>query len=230
MKFVTRRGWEPFNGSQCIVVDGRRTVLEFRAEQSARVYVADDEDFVGEVLAGIGEGDLEVEVVGYGPLYVRVASDGRVWLRETERVQRTEAVFGTVFTEPVPARQLSPEFRHIQGLLKAAELERRRERETHDRELAEIRRRLASREVVDGRVPAASAGASADGLAGDAAQARGADVERGRESAVEREGVPRKGRQAAGAAGSDVGADSVGRTGDAVGVETVDTSHGRGGS
>lgn len=142
MRYVTDRGWSPFEAASELLVDGRKTSLHFRAEARTAIYVSEEADFAGEVLAGIGEGDLEVAVIGYGPLYVRAESEGRVWLRRSEIDQLTVAVHGSVFTEPVMPRTVAPELQALQLTIRKMELERKHEREEQTRAIEQLRRRI----------------------------------------------------------------------------------------
>lgn len=220
MRFVTREGWAPFHGAQTVEVQGRKVLLHFRSEDDCRVYVAGDPEFADEVLAAVGCGDLEVEVIDYGPVHVRVVSEGRVWLRAAEIEQRTLPAYGTVFTEPMPDRQVSPEFRRIQLLLKETELKRRQENDEFRRRLAEIegrngsrgdRPRRISREAVE--VPQRS---------GDAQDEPG-DLDLGSAEDVEK---PRRGRGSRRPVDASVpklrASGEVGVQGDAEGVEAGD--------
>lgn len=127
MRFVTKRGWEPFHPKEALQMHPGRASFNFRAESFARIYVASSEEFEDEILAGIGEGDLECEVIGFGPLWVRFESEGRLWLRSEEIGQRTIAVYGTSFTEVMTRGNVSPEMKYMQQMLRQQELDRRRE-------------------------------------------------------------------------------------------------------
>lgn len=141
MKFTTKFGWRPFHGAEMLRTSGNRWTFQFRAEADARIYVADNEEFVDEVLAAVGRGDLEVEVIGYGPLYVRQESEERVWLRSDEINQRAVPVYGTVFTEPMNRPQKSAEMIRIEQLLRANKLERDREMAAWQARLDEMERK-----------------------------------------------------------------------------------------
>ena len=135
MRFVTKNGWVPFHSHGLLSLKARRATYNFRCEDETRLYIADNEDFEGEVLAGIGVGDLEIEVVGYGPLYCRHVSEGRVWHRTDQISQKVLAHYGTSFTEVMDRPQVSEEVRAMQRMMRANQIARDRELETFKAEL-----------------------------------------------------------------------------------------------
>lgn len=157
MKFTTKAGWRPFHKAEMLRTTGGRWSFNFRAEDMTRLYLADNEDFADEILAGVGQGDLELEVIGYGPVWLRHESEGRVWLRSEEVDQTTVPVYGTVFTEAMTRPQVSEEVRHMQQLMRANQVER-------DRQMAALMAKLEQVERTNAEL-ARNAGRAGDGEA-----------------------------------------------------------------
>lgn len=155
MKFTTKPGWAEFLECQ-LPASGGRTVLLMRCEGEARFYVRRDEES-GEVLAGLGTGELELELVGWPSGLLRVASEGRVWLRRSEVDQSTYPVYGTVFTEVMARPEIAPEVRRMQELMRANQLQREAEMRQWAERLEALER--ANRELrTEQRAPAPRGG------------------------------------------------------------------------
>lgn len=138
VRFVTRLGWEPFKAETMLLMQHGRRTFQFRAEEEARFYLDTSDEFETEVLAAVGVGDLEIEVVGWTSCWVRFESAGRVWRRADEVAQTTRAAWGTVFTEPMHRPQMSPEMRMIQRIQRENQLARERLMHDFEQRLATI--------------------------------------------------------------------------------------------
>lgn len=138
-RFVTKHGWQEVLQSEVMVLREKKAVAYFRCDGDTRIYVSSTEEFDVEVLAAMGTGDLEVEVVGYAPCYLRFESEGRLWVRREQIDQTTQAVYGTTFVEPMMRPAKSPEIERLERMVRANQIAR-------DRDLMEFRRKFAEME------------------------------------------------------------------------------------
>lgn len=226
-RWKTGRGWRVLQPREIIVLAGSGTI-RLRSESELLVFSSEFEDFEDEVLAGLGLGQLELEFTGGVARFVRCESEGRVWRQVDEIDQRTEPVFGTVFTEVKPPSNVSPEMRRIQQLMRQNEMERRRqsaEWEARLRHATETAERAAK--------------AALDAFSGGGGERGGGSVrlpsdrrvdtaEGGKRSAERAASVgpsgdgPDGGVSASRSPGSGKNGGAAGRKGDAGGVESVD--------
>lgn len=130
MTFVTHPGrYRVF--SEALLLPGLNRV-RVRAEQQCRLFVEFDGE---EVLAGLGVGHIDLEVVD-GVL--RVESKGRVWVSVEARSQKTLRPTTEVYTTLDRPEPLSPEMAAIYRLSRQNELARERDRAEMERKYQDV--------------------------------------------------------------------------------------------
>jgi len=106
-----------------------RVQYTFKAEHKSWLYCASDEEFRDEFLVDVFEGHHEVDLRLTGPIYLRVETQGRVWLEDRERSQKTIAIYGDVFVEPMERPRKAPELVRLEQMLRAEQISRQNETE-----------------------------------------------------------------------------------------------------
>lgn len=140
-RFSNKRHWHVFGPKERMQIEGAQK-LTLRAEKECRAYIAYKRDFKDEILCGMGIGEFECSLFTRG--FVRVESEGRVWMSVEIREQGQKKTSDLAFTTLDRPSPLSPEMRAVHEMIRANEIQRDKERlemeQTIDRRLQHIQR------------------------------------------------------------------------------------------
>lgn len=117
-KFTTKKGWVPFEQKSMLRLEAGRATFRFRSEADATYYLAELPDFEDEVLAAVGRGEVELEVYGYGPIWIRAESKKRVWMLSDEISQITLPFHGNSHLQIMDRPPKSADVLRLEGLIR----------------------------------------------------------------------------------------------------------------
>lgn len=142
MKNLPLSAFEAWDKRRKVQTEGPQRVT-LRAEERTSVYLSRSKDFSDEILCALGEGELNIETRAGD--YLRVKSDGRVWIAVGSKNQFREQSDESFTTLDRPA-PISPEMAAIMQMMKRNERERQNDR-------TEIQRLMRQRDAVRQKQP-----------------------------------------------------------------------------
>lgn len=147
MKTITDPNWKVGERGEYLLLPGSRKI-QIQTECRTLVFVREKgQERDDEILAALGEGRIECEFKGFREPVIFIETDARVWVRDDMVKQRSTAVVGTAFVEPMKRETMSPEMRQMQRMLRLNDLHREAQMQEWMELIDERTKRLDDREA-----------------------------------------------------------------------------------